>query len=347
MPQQLEKTTPTMNETTANELLMRAQKAFPRTERPFARLGEELGLPEKAVLDQFQEWQRTGILREISAVMEGSRLGYDSALVCGVVPRDRLNAVAQIIGKHPTVTHLYERNYDYNLWFTIAVPLEMGLEEHLKKLTRLTGPVYYPLRRIDTFKIGVVFNLRTAANQTDRLPIDLDNDQAGLDPRQKKIVRALQQPLPISSRPFRELAGQCGLSEGELLSFLIHNPGRCLRKYVATLYHRKAGVRYNAMTVWRVPPEDTREAGRVLAEFPEVSHCYSRQTLPDFPYSLYAMVHGPDEKSVRTTVKKMATKIRARRENQDYRLLYSPTEFKKCRLRYFLPELEQWDQAYS
>ena len=34
------------------------------------------------------------------------------------------------------------------------------------------------------------------------------------------------------------------------------------------------------------------EAGRRLAQFHAVSHCYERRTFEGWPYNLYAMVHG-------------------------------------------------------
>ena len=37
---------------------------------------------------------------------------------------------------------------------------------------------------------------------------------------------------------------------------------------------------------------NTTEAGRALAAFNEVSHCYERPSWKEFPYNLYAMVHG-------------------------------------------------------
>jgi DNA-binding Lrp family transcriptional regulator len=32
-----------------------------------------------------------------------------------------------------------------------------------------------------------------------------------------------------------------------------------------------------------------------IAKFPFVTHCYRRTAYPDWPYSLYAMVHGKDQ----------------------------------------------------
>ena len=78
--------------------------------------------------------------------------------------------------------------------------------------------------------------------------------------------------------------------------------------------------------------------GAALAAAPEVSHCYSRPPFEGFPYSLYSMIHGPDEAAVRA----VAERLSAETDSHRYDALFSTREFKKTRLRYFLPELDAW-----
>lgn len=323
-----------------NLLIKRIQKSFPIHAEPFSVLAEELDLKEKEILDQLIEWKEQKFLREISAVMEGSLLDYDSALVCGKVPADRLAEVAQIIGEHPTVTHLYERNHYYNLWFTIAVPFSMGLENHLSILERLTQiEKYYPLRRIDTFKIGVVFDLQTLSNDTSRIDLSFCEEKLNPNETAKRIIRAIQKPLPLTLKPFEALALENGIAEKEILEFMQTNVGKSVRKYIATLRHRNIGVNYNAMTVWSVKEDLLQQKGKDLSVFPQVSHCYSRNKVESFDYNLYSMIHGPDEITVHGYIKEISSTLNLK----DYLILHSPTEFKKCRLRYFLKELEEWN----
>lgn len=326
-----------LTETRQNQLVKRIQKAFPLVERPAKLLAEEIGASESQVLDQLNLWQEEGLLREISAVMEGSALGYDSALVCGRISPERLEQTALIIGAHPTVTHLYERMHDYNVWFTIAVPHEMGLEKHLDLLGRMTGAEYFPLRRTLTFKVGVNFDLKTMANETDVVALK-QADRFSPGEEHKQIIRAAQRPLPIAEFPFEVLGKREGVSGTKLLQFLQQHQGGAVRRYIGTLRHRKAGVSCNAMTVWNISGEELSDLGAQLAAFPFVSHCYGRTTLPDFPYRLYSMIHGPDQSTVAAMVQEAYERI-----DRSHLMLVSPTEFKKCRLRYFLPELDAWD----
>ena len=74
------------------------------------------------MLSQLKAWTEDGKLREISAVPEGAKLGWDSALVTGTIPEDRTAEVAAGVSKHPTVTYNYQRDHTYNLRFTLDVP---------------------------------------------------------------------------------------------------------------------------------------------------------------------------------------------------------------------------------
>jgi len=328
-------------ESVRNALLRAIQAGVPFTRHPFAALGEALELSEAEVVAGLRELREQKILREISAVLEGSVLGYDSALVAGEVPLDRLEAAALVVNRHPTVTHNYLRNHRYNLWFTLAVPPRMSLEATLDTLAREAGVgAFQPLRRTHTFKIGVNFDPETLKNRTAQVektsaePIDVTDGDA-------RQFRALQTPLPLEERPFDVLAQQAGVSPDALLSFAKLHLGGAIRRYVGTLRHRRLGVRENGMVVWRVPAERVEAVGSQLAAAEEVSHCYARNPIDGFPYTLYSMVHGPDRAACEETADRLADRTGI----ADYAVLFSEREFKKARLRYFLPELDAWWDA--
>lgn len=321
-----------------NALAHALQGAVPLVSRPFRALAEELGVDESSVLEQLRAWKAEHKLREISAILEGSALGYDSALVAGAVPESELERVAEIVNAHPTVTHNYLRNHAYNLWFTIAVPHEMGLEATLAELARLAGVErFHPLRRTHTFKVGVNFDLVSKRSRTGVVALT-PAAPAEVTPRDALLFRTLQTPIELCPRPFEELAERAGVGEHELLAFARRHLGGAMRRYVGTFRHRKLGVIGNGMVVWNVGAEDLGRLGPELASFPEVSHCYARNAIPGFGYTLYSMLHGPDEASCRELSRRIARRIGV----SDYLILFSSREFKKCRLRYFLPELDAW-----
>ncbi|MCP4007696.1 MAG: Lrp/AsnC family transcriptional regulator [bacterium] len=328
-----------LSEEHENQIIRAVQHAVPFSERPFAEIGTELGIPEPEVLEFLQKWSEQGTLREISAVLEGSALGYDSALVAGRVAEERLAEVVAILNDHPTITHNYLRDHEYNLWYTIAAPFAPGVDAHIAALSSACGTAFHALRRTETFKIGVNFDLRTRQNHTEVAPPS-ETGAVRLTDESRRLFRALQTPAPLVLRPFAELASACGTDEATLIAFGREHLGGAIRRYVGTLRHRKLGVRANAMTVWCAPSQRSSELGAILAAAPEVSHCYARNPIEGFPYTLYSMIHGPDLQACEVVAARLADKLQLARE--DYRLLVSLEEYKKIRLRYFLPELDEW-----
>ena len=112
-----------------------------------------------------------------------------------------------------------------------------------------------------------------------------------------------------------------------------------MRRFSAVLRHREIGVSANAMGVWIVPPDKRNAFGRLAAEYPAVSHCYERPTYPDWPYSMFTMVHGRSRIDCEATLAAISLASGVK----DYTSLYSIQEYKKVRIKYFEPDIEQWD----
>lgn len=321
------------------ELASAIQGGVPLVPRPFAAVGEPLGLSEDAVLAALRQWSEDGRLREISAVLEGEAFGWESALVAGAIEPGRLDAVAAVVGAHPNVTHNYERTHRFNLWFTLAVPPEMGLQRTLGLLEREAdaGP-FVPLPRTRTFKIAVRMDPKTRRNRSTHRKRSGPIPRVDPSAAERVLFRLLQTPLPFVAQPFAALAEREGIDEGALLAFAQRHEGGAMRRYAATFHHRKLGVGGNVMSAWQVPAERMEEVGEALAALDEVSHCYARAVVPDFPYPLYAMIHGPDVAACSAIAREAAGRLGV----PVPAMLESIHEFKKCRLRYFLPELEAW-----
>jgi hypothetical protein len=93
------------------------------------------------------------------------------------------------------------------------------------------------------------------------------------------------------------------------------------------------------MAVWAVPSERTEQVGPVMASFRSVSHCYLRPTYEDWPYSIFTMIHAHNRQECEAT----ADAIERETGITERTMLYSSTEFKKVRLRYFTEELDGWE----
>ena len=125
-----------------------------------------------------------------------------------------------------------------------------------------------------------------------------------LDEHDRRLLDALRDGLPLVPRPYAALAETVGLPEGEVLERLERLSGSgVVRRFGVVVRHRELGYRANAMTVWDVPDEETAKVGRLLAALDFVTLCYRRpRRLPDWPYNLFAMVHGRDRETVERLV---------------------------------------------
>lgn len=149
---------------------------------------------------------------------------------------------------------------------------------------------------------------------------------------QTRIIRALQDGLPLSEEPFSEIARNAGVSEAELLAQLqAWKSDGTIRRFGAILHHQLAGFSVNAMGVWNVPDAQIENFGRTASEFAAVSHCYQRPRFSGFEYNLYTMIHGRSKKEC----EEIAQGISEKTGITDYMLLYTTAEFKKSSPVYF------------
>ena len=118
---------------------------------------------------------------------------------------------------------------------------------------------------------------------------------------------------------------------------------RALRRVAAILFHRRAGFSANGMGVWKVPEERIVELGPRMASFRGISHCYQRPTYADWPYSVFTMAHGRSKEECDAILDSIAEDTGI----DERRTLYSSTEFKKVRLRYFTDEHKRWEAEHA
>jgi DNA-binding Lrp family transcriptional regulator len=150
--------------------------------------------------------------------------------------------------------------------------------------------------------------------------------------------------MPVIPNPYAPAAAALGIDERRLLDHLAGMQERgLLRRVAAILYHRRAGFSANGMGVWKVPEERVLEVGRQMAAVRGISHCYQRPTYEDWPYSLFTMAHGRSKEECDAILDAVA----AMTGIEERATLYSSTEFKKIRLRYFTDEHKVWEREHA
>jgi siroheme decarboxylase len=328
------------------------QSSFPLDPEPFALVAREAGISPGELMERTQRLLDERIIREITPIFDTRALGYESMLVAAKVDAENPHRAARIVNSHPGVSHNYLRTHEFNLWFTIATPpdSELGLEGTLEVLQGLTGAE--SIRQLPTLRLFKINMNLEMEKGTDALAASVEAvpprelEPQPYDDRDIAVIRALQGPMEVTRRPYDAAAAEVAMSTPD---FLAHLEGmverRLLRRVAALLFHRRAGFSANGMGVWRVPSDRIVEVGSRMAQVRGISHCYQRPTYPDWPYSVFTMAHGRSKEECDAILDQIAAEHDL--HGDDRATLYSSTEFKKIRLRYFTDDYAAWESEHA
>lgn len=153
-----------------------------------------------------------------------------------------------------------------------------------------------------------------------------------LDETTKKILKALQNDFKLERKPFKRIANDLGLSEGDVISTI----SRCtdegiIRRIGVAIKPQKAGFTSNALTAWKVPQEIIHEVGSELAEMKEVSHCYDRECPKGWDYNLFVMIHSQSKEELDEIIKNISSRF----DLKEYKVFNTVRELKKTSMKYF------------
>ncbi len=319
------------------ELLNEIQWTFPLVTRPFDAIAKKFETTPENIKKHLNDLKEIGVLRQLSAIFDTRKLGYTSSLVAMEIESEQLENVASQINRHPGVSHNYEREHQFNLWFTLAVPPGTDLKEELEKFNVLKGiKKVRMLPTLQLFKIGVKLDLvdgkkhKVAPSEEKKEIKDIKFEPTEQD---KDFIRELQKNMEIIDEPFIKSANNLGISENELFEKMRHYEDiGVMRRFAAILRHRQVGFTANGMIVWKVPEDRISQVGDLLGAFPQVSHCYERPTYDDWPYNVFSMIHCKTHDEAHEMAKTIQNQINV----DEYDILFSSREFKKTRVEYFV-----------
>ena len=330
------------------ELLNEIQWTFPLVTRPFDAIAKKFETTPENIKKHLNELKEIGVLRQLSAIFDTRKLGYTSSLVAMEIESEQLEHVASQINRHPGVSHNYEREHQFNLWFTLAVPPGADLEQELEKFNVLKGiKKVRMLPTLQLFKIGVKLDL-VDDKKHDVIPSEekkeIKNIKFEPTEQDKDFIRELQKDMEIIDEPFVKAANNLGISENELFEKLKHYEDvGVMRRFAAILRHRQVGFTANGMIVWKVPEDRISQVGDLLGAFPQVSHCYERPTYDDWPYNVFSMIHCKTHDEAHEMAKTIQNQINV----DEYDILFSSREFKKTRVEYFVENSFSLEESVS
>lgn len=154
-----------------------------------------------------------------------------------------------------------------------------------------------------------------------------------LDALDQQLIRATQAGLPLVREPYAALATALGLSAAQVMARLqrLLDAG-LIRRIGAVPNHYAIGYTANGMSVWDVDDAQVDRLGALLGARPEVTHCYRRPRQGrDWPYNLFAMLHGASQAAVLGQVDVLAALLAPHCRAHD--VLFSSQILKKTGLR--------------
>jgi DNA-binding Lrp family transcriptional regulator len=148
-----------------------------------------------------------------------------------------------------------------------------------------------------------------------------------MDQRDREILAALENGLPLVTEPFGEIGKKLGLKGEEVLERVRElKEAGIIRRFRARINQRQLGITANALVAWDCDGKPAGEIGSRLASNPCVTHCYERRPVPGrWDYSLYTVHHGFSRKEVEEEVRRLAEQTGLSR----YLILFSTEEFKR------------------
>jgi DNA-binding Lrp family transcriptional regulator len=306
------------------------QEGLPICRKPYDDLAKYLNNNEETILREIRVLKETGVIRRICAMINSRALGMTGTLVAAHIPKENLQEVAEAINSLDNVSHNYLRRHHYNLWFTLQAESAKQIEVTVSNLSGRFGIDFYSLPIERVFKLDVRFDAEgeeQLISDTEQIP---KSEAVKLNKTEKQILSKLEDGLDVVSEPFDFLCSE-GLKIEEVLRIIqgLIDKG-VIRRIAAIVDHHKLGFVVNVLFCSKVPQDRILEAGKALARFGMVSHCYERRPVENWPYNLYAMIHGKSMGEIQHLISKFTEAERI----DTFELLPTAEELKKEPVKY-------------
>lgn len=123
-------------------IIKRLSEDIPLAAEPYKIIAEELGVPEKILLEKIDELYNKKILRRVSGILYHRKSGYTAnAMVVWVVPKDRIENIGEILSLFPEITHCYERpsfnNWPYNIYTMVHSKTKEKCDDKIKEISKI------------------------------------------------------------------------------------------------------------------------------------------------------------------------------------------------------------------
>ncbi len=180
------------------------QRGFPLLARPYAAIGRDLGMPEAEVIERLRRLKAAGILSRVGATVRPNTAGASTLAAMSVAP-EQVEEIAAVLNAEPGVTHNYEREHAFNLWFVVTAADRASVARTLDRIRSATGLAVMdlPLMRSYFINLGVPLSGDRHAR---RQITNLTPTSATVSDAERHLLRAIEDGLPLTPFPYRRVA---------------------------------------------------------------------------------------------------------------------------------------------
>lgn len=128
-----------------SRLIAAIQDGLPLSPRPWAEVGERIGMDEGEVIRRVKALQEQGYIKRFGLVVRHHELGYNAnAMVVWDVPDERVAEVGEALGRQRCVTLCYQRprrppHWPYNLFCMIHGKDRQRVLDYIDQVTEELG----------------------------------------------------------------------------------------------------------------------------------------------------------------------------------------------------------------
>ncbi|MFA9518481.1 Lrp/AsnC family transcriptional regulator [Halopenitus sp. H-Gu1] len=322
------------------------QSGFPVVESPFetvaAEIADETGrrLTAGEILDRVRRLRSDGVFRRFGAVLNPPVIG-SSMLAAVRAPEDRFQEIADVVNGYRQVNHNYRRDHEWNMWFVITAGSQAKRDAIRDAIERRTGCSVLALPMLTDYYIDLEFPVvnrdrfarESVAGETASATRISEESRGDLTRTEADILLAIQDGLPLSATPYRDVAAEIDADLDAVLGAiegLLANG--CIKRIGCIVNHVVTGFRNNCMVVWDVPDGELDDRGERVGSLPYVTLCYHRPRRPahDWPYNLFTMIHGREADAVDEKIDELASEHLP----VDHERLYSTETLKQTGAHY-------------
>jgi DNA-binding Lrp family transcriptional regulator len=292
------------------------QSGVPVVERPFATMGERLGIDENETIARVRSLREAGVFRRFGPVLNPPVIG-SSTLAAVAAPEDRFDEVTEVVNGYRQVNHNYRRDHAWNMWFVVTAATRATRDRILTEIEDRTGLSVLALPMLTDYYIDLEFpvvnddrfareSIESTAVDATRISEDAAADLSDLD---RRLLVAIQGGFPLTHTPYADVAETVGAPVDAVLAAVERLlADGCIKRIGCVVNHVVTGFDANCMVVWDVPDEELDARGETVGELPYVTLCYHRPRRPeqDWRYNLFTMVHGREADAVDAKVDELA-----------------------------------------